>query len=379
MARRAGALLAALMALAGCSREPRFVPASADSALVAGGDAFAERARVVQQQWAGAEGGPDAARLSAELLLADLRARFAGEPAGAWEERARELLDSLGIGAECAGAPGALAVNFFSRSDPSAGSWPWLFWSDSGTIVARAVEGSGMSLVAVASRGLGGAPGDRGTRALPGSAAPVQGAGPAVGDTSAAPPAIAALFSRRTGGGSQPFVMVWLAATGLEQTQTLGPDSLGGVGAGAFESGAGGATYLATRTWRPTPRFEECSTCPHVVHERRFLWELEGFRRVEDRVAPSPYAAFVDLIHALGAGDHDAALACVTRPELLAQAQEAGWAAAGAPWRAAPGRAEREDEMVFYRGPREAWKVGFDHGPDGWRVDVITAVPRVIE
>jgi hypothetical protein len=347
--RRAGALLAGVLALAGCSREPRFVPASADSALAAGPDAFAEQVRAVQQQWTGGEAGPEAARASAELLLADLRARAAGPG----EARARELLDSLGIGAECAGAPGALAVNFFSRSDPSAGSWPWLFWDDAGTLQAQAVEGRGMSLVALAARGLG-------------------------ADTTAAP-GIAALFDRRAGGGSQPFVVGWSAAAGLEQLQTLGPDSLGGVGTGAFESGPDGATYLSARTWRATPRFDECSTCPHVVHERRFRWDLDGFRRVEDRVVPSPYATFVDFVHALAAGDRAAALDCVTRPELVGLAQEAGWATAGAPWRVAPGQGEREDELVFYRGAREAWKVGFDRGPDGWRVDVIAAAPRVIE
>lgn len=357
---RAAALLLVALALAGCSREPRFVPASADSALAAGQDAFAEQARVVQQRWA--EGGPEAARASAGLLLEDLRARHGGPaqgagtpPAARWEARARELLDSLGIGAECAGAPGALAVNFFSRSDPSAGSWPWLFWDDAGAVRAQAVEGQGMSVVALASRGLS-------------------------ADTSgAAAPAIAGLFSRRAGGGSQPFVVVWSAAAGLEQAQTLGPDSLGGVGSGAFETGSDGATYLGTRTWRTPSRFDECPTCPHVVHERRFRWELEGFRRVEDRVVPSPYVAFVDFVQALVAGDHDAALRRVTRPDLVGQAQGAGWAAGKGPWRAAPGQGEREDELVFYRGPREAWKVGFDRGPDGWLVDVITAVPRVIE
>lgn len=360
-ARRHGArpvlLLAVLGALSGCSREPRFVPPSADSALVAGEDAFAEQARLVQQRWVVAEAGPEAARLSAELLLADLRARFPADPA-AWEARARELLDSLGVGAECAGAPGALAVNFFSRGDPTAGSWPWLFWDAAGTIEAREVEGGGMGLLALATRGLG--------------AAPVAGGAPAA-------PAIAGLFSRRAGGGSQPFVMVWLAAGGLRQVQTLGPDSLGGVGTGAFERAEDGTTWLATRTWRPTPRFEECPTCPHVVHERRFRWELEGFRGVEDRIVASPYVVFVDLIHALAAGDHEAALRCVTRPALVAQAQEAGWATARAPWRVAPGQAGREDELVFYRGPREAWQVGFDRDGDGWRVDAIAAVPRVIE
>ena len=61
------------------------------------------------------------------------------------------------------------------------------------------------------------------------------------------------------------------------------------------------------------------------------------------------------------------------RQELLS------WAEGKGPWRAAPGQGEREDELTFYRGPREAWKVGFERGPDGWLVDVIAAAPRVIE
>ena len=157
------------------------------------------------------------------------------------------------------------------------------------------------------------------------------------------------------------------------------PDSLGGVGSGAFETGGDGGTVLTTRTWRPTPRFDECAACPHVVHERRFRWEAEGFRRVEDRVVPSPYTAFVDLIQALAAGDQDAALRRVTRPGLVGAAQAAGWATAKAPWRSAPGRAEREDRMVFYRGPSEAWKVGFERSPDGWLVDTFEVVPRDVE
>ncbi len=366
-ARRAGLLLAALALLAGCSRQPQLVPASADSAL-AGGDAFAEQARVVQQQWSGA-GGPEAARASAELLLADLRARFTADPSGAWESRARELLDSLGVGAECAGAPGALAVNFFSRSDPSAGSWPWVFWNAAGNLSAAAIEGNGMGLVALAARGL---------ITPPEPAAPAADDGAAAGGGTPGP-AIAALFSRRVGGGGQPFVLVWRAGPQLDPAQTLGPDSLGGVGTGAFEPTADGGTELTTRTWQPTPRFEECATCPHVVHERRFAWDLEGFHCVEDHVVSSPYVAFVELIHALAAGDHDAALRCVTRPALLTQAREAGWAAARAPWRIAPGQGQREDEIIFYRGPREAWKVGFDRGPDGWQVDAIAPAPRVID
>jgi len=139
-------------ALSGCSRQPRFVPASADSSLAAGEDSLAERVRVLNERWSSPGGGEEAARLTAQVLLQDLRVRLAAETPAAWEGRARTLLDSLDVGAELAGSTGALAVNFFSRSDPAAGSWPWVFWIGGTTVQAQAVEGAGMGLVGLAAR-----------------------------------------------------------------------------------------------------------------------------------------------------------------------------------------------------------------------------------
>jgi hypothetical protein len=356
---RAATLLAAalLVTLSGCSRQPHFVPASADSSLAAPRDSLVEQVRVLQERW-GAEGaGEDAARLSAGVLLQDLRARLAAEPQASWEGRARALLDSLDVGAELAGARCALAVNFFSRGDPAAGSWPWLFWCGGGTVRAQAVEGQGMALIAAASRGL--------------DEESVEDSGP---------PGIAALFARRSGGGQQPLVLAWrLAEDRLDLAQTLGPDSLGGVGSGAFESVGDSVVMLAVRTWRSTPRFDECSTCPHVIHQRRFRWGVEGFQCVQDQVVPSPYGAFVRLIQALTVGDRDGALQLVTRPALVESARRAGWDTVKGPWRAAPGSEERRDEMVFYRGSTEAWKVRFERRGEDWRVDSFEVTSRVIE
>jgi hypothetical protein len=352
----AGMLVGILGAtLTGCSRQPRFVPASADSSLAAPGDSLVEQVRVLQERWSAAGGGEDAARLTAQVLLGDLRARPAEESRGSWEERARTLLDSLDVGAELAGAPCALAADFFSRSDPTGGSWPWIYWCDGTAVRAQAVEGQGMSLLGLAARGLsGGAP------------------------ASTSPGGIAALFARRSGGGQQPLLLVWrIAGERLELVQTLGPDSLGGIGSGAFESP--GDSVLGTRTWRPTPRFDECGTCPHVFHQRRFRWGLEGFERVEDQVVATPYVAFVGLIQALTAGDREGALERVTRPALVESARRAGWATVKGPWRAAPGSDERGDELVLYRGASEAWKVRFERRGDVWRVDSFEATTRVIE
>ena len=344
-------------ALSGCSRQPRFVPASADSSLAVAGDSLAEQVRILNERWSAAGGGEEAARLTAQVLLRDLRARLAAEAQASWEGRARALLDSLDVGAELVGSRCALGVNFFSRSDPTAGSWPWVFWCGGTVVQAQAVEGAGMGLVGLAARGLSGEVADSGSA-----------------------PGIAALFARRAGGGQQPLLLTWLVVgERLELAQTLGPDSLGGVGTGAFETPDDTAAVLGTRTWRPTPHFDECATCPHVFHQRRFRWTLVGFERVEDLVVPTPYVAFVQLIQALTAGDRDGALQLVTRPALVESARRAGWATVRGSWRAAPGSEERGDELVFYRGANEAWKVRFErHGGD-WRVDAFEATTRVIE
>ena len=353
------ALLAAALLglLSGCNRQPHFVPASADSSLAFAQDSLAERVRVLQERWGTDGAGEDAARLTAGLLLQDLRARLAVAPQTPWQDRARALLDSLDVGAELAGAPCALAVNFFSRADPAAGSWPWVYWCSETTLQAQAVEGAGMSLIALASRGLS--------------------------DEPAAPPGlpgIAALFARRSGGGQQPLLLVWRAEEErLELEQTLGPDSLGGIGSGTFETAADSVVQLAVRTWRPTPRFDECSTCPHVFHQRRFRWGPEGFLGVEGQVVPSPYGTFVRLIQTLTAGDRDGALQFVTRPALIESVRRAGWDTVKGPWRAAPGSEDRGDEMVFYRGSTEAWKVRFARQGEDWRVDSFEATTRVIE
>jgi hypothetical protein len=355
-------LLAALGAtigvvLPGCSRQPRFVPSSADSSLAVSGDSLAERVRILNERWSAPGGGEEAARLTAQVLLRDLRVRLAADPQGSWEGRARVLLDSLDVGAEFASAGCALAVNFFSRSDPTTGSWPWVFWCGGTTVQAQAVEGAGMGLAGLAARGL---------------SAGVDGSGDA--------PGIAALFARRAGSGQQPLLLTWrIAQERLELAQTLGPDSLGGVGTGAFGTPGDSGVVLTTRTWKPTPRFDECATCPHVYHERRFRWGLAGFERLADALVPTPYVTFVQLIQALTVDDRDGALERVTRPALVEAARRAGWATVRGSWRAAPGSEERSDELVFYRGLDEAWKVRFERQGASWRVDAFEATTRVIE
>ena len=350
--------LLALALLAGCQRQPRFVPVAADSSAVPV-DSFAVAVRTAQQCWDAGE-GEEAARLTAHLVLSDLRMRLKDEPRTSWEERARTLLDSLDAGAELASAPCAMVVDLFARSNPEAGSWPWLYWCSGSEILAQPIEGNGMGLLAVASRGLFGA---------------ASSAAPQV------PEGIAVLYGRRAAGGQQPVLMAWRAARGdrWELAQTLGPDSLGGVGAGEFRAVDDTTIVLTTRTWKATRGFDECATCPHVFVSHRFRWGLAGFERVEDRVRPSPYATFVQLIQAMTAGDRGSALRLVTDGSVLEQARRAEWNLVRGPWRAAPAADETAREMVFFRGATEAWKVRFDRRGEDWLVAGLSPTARAIE
>lgn len=342
------------VAAAGCDRQPRFVPASADSSLVRP-DSFAVAVERIHERWEDPAAGEEAARLTATLLRVDLQ-RLAGEGADAWAGRARELLDSLDVGADLAEAPCALVVNLFARSNPGGGAWPWLFTCAGDGVRAQAIEGRGMTLSAAAARGL---------RA---GTAPSSAAG------------IAVLYGRRAASGVQPMLMTWRPRKDAwDLAQTLGADSLGGFGNGGFEAASDSDVVLVTRTWRAVPRFQECATCPHVVWTHRFRWSGAGFTRVSDEVMPSPYASFVRFVQALGAGDRDAAVAESSDPALVDRAIAAGWNETRGAWRVAPSTAENAREMVFLRGNQEAWRVRFDRRGPQWAVAGFEATSRSVE
>ena len=350
-----GALLSALV-LAGCSRTPRLVPASADSTGFSA-DSTAMLARAVQSAWDAPDSGAIAARLTATLVLHDLQVHIASEPRLDWAERTRSLLDSLDVGAETVAGPCAMVANFFSRSDPSAGSWPWLIACGPKRLGATPMPGQGMALQGVATRGLFGDP-----PKPPG------------------PRGVAVLFARRGTAGAQPLLMTLRPGKGdaWDLAQTLGPDSLGGAGTGGFEA-SGDTVDLVTRTFSNTPRFEECATCPHIFRVHRFRWRGEGFARIEDRLVPSPYATFASFVAALASGDDAAAQSKVVDPSLVDQARSAEWGASRGSWRVAPSTDETAREMIFYRGMKEAWRVRFEpHGPD-WVITGFELTTRSLE
>jgi hypothetical protein len=342
-------MVALLVTLAACQRRADMQLPPPDSTLSAAPDSGVVELRHAQQMWEGGGDFAGAATATAEALRRDL----APVDPGDWARRAEFLLDSLGVGAETALAPCALVVGMFSRSNPEAGTWPYLFWCDSTGVQAQPIEGRDLRVQAAASRGLAGADSARG---------------------------VAVLFSRRGAGGATPLLMTWKPdGSRWSLQQTLGADSLGGFGGGDFEALADTAIDVVTRTYRTPPGFLECATCPHVFSVHRFRWRAGGFQRIEDQDVPSTYSTFVRFIRALVAGDRAAAEAAVTDPRWIREAQTLEWDRSKGVWRPAPGADESPVRLVFFRGQTEAYEVRFQQAGTDWRIAGFEKVERSIE
>jgi len=344
------ALLGLFAAAAGCDRTPRLLPADADSTH-ASPDTLAMLAREAANRW---DAGDDeqGAAASARFVLETLRAR----PDVPWPERTRRVLDSLGIAAEVAGDDRLIVVNMFSRARSGEASFAYLYWRAGGPRL-QPLESSDLRLLAVEGRGF--AP-DR-----------------AATDTAQA----AVLWGRRVAAGEQPILMTWRRAKGgrWDLAQTLGPDSLGGVGKGEF-TGRGASLALSTRTYRPTPHFDECASCPHVFHERRFDWGPQGFERTHDLVVPSPYTSFTMFIGALVADDRDRASRLAVDPSLVDFARRLEFhVPARGRWRVAPGGMDGVSSMVFLRGASDAFRVAFEARDGDWVVAGFEPTSRPME
>jgi len=382
-ARRPRALVACGLALValiacGCDRRPRLVPAGPDSLAAISRDSLAILSRQVQDRWESGDDPEEAARLSAVLVLTDLARRNPSE----WGFRTRAFLDSLSIGAELASAPCVQAINFFARANPEGGSWPYLIWCGETRPRMQAIDAHGLHLLAVGTAVLP-APVDAGAAApapaAPAAAPPAAGAPPDAGPP-VATSAVALLYTHRSAGGQQPLVMVWGHAKKDDPwnlVQTLGADSLGGVGSAELAE-RDTALELMTRTYQVSHGFDECPTCPHVYRTRRFRLALGGFSRIEEAITPSPYATFVQFVMALAADDPNASRLAASS-DLADQARKLGWGKDGAAWRVAPETDQAATTMVVFRGRDQAYKVSFAARDDDWVISSIEPTTSTIE
>lgn len=350
MRRHAVTLLVGMLALAAstlgsCDRTPQLVPAESDSLRNESLDSLTVLMRQAQRFWEAGR-GDDAARLTAEVLHADLRNR----PPDRWEPRAIALLDSLNVGAEAVSSDCVMVLNLFSRSDPHGASWPHVFWCSGDTLRHQLIEGQGMRLLQAASRDI--RSGDR---------------------------ALAVLYGRHGPAGDRPVLMAWSGSSGRWRlVQTLGSDSLGGTGTGHFEE-RGGGIELVTETYRVLNPFQECAGCPHVQTTRRFRWSGERFVGYSDRVEETPYAAFVRFIRALRDADYVEAMNYVSDRQVLENAVHLGWSRSRDSWRAAPGTHDRATEMIFFHGQQDAFRVWFESWGSRWVISGIDTTTRTVE
>jgi hypothetical protein len=355
-ARRLGlamVVLASMAAGVGCDRTPRFKTQGADSLAAIPADSFEVMVQQVREAWESSEPDPGTAGMTARIVLDDLRLH----PDRPVAPRVRSFTDSVGLGAEVAGTADLAAANFFARSDPTAGAWPFLFWREESGPRVRALEGSGMRLLDLA--------------VSPGSS---EGA-------AARPDRIAVLFARMGASGQQPLAFVWSRkpkAGDWTLEQSLGPDSLGGSGTARFERSGSTATLVA-HTWQPSAGFTECPTCPHVYRTRTFAWGEDGLHSVAEDSESSAYQTFVEFVHALQVGDRDYANGLVEESSLVDAALGYEWQRSKGQWRAAPGTDEGDRDIVFFRGNQEAYRVRFSERGGRWLIASFDPTSRSIE
>ena len=342
-------LVGAAATLTGCNRKPQLVPAGADSTAAIPSDSTALYVQIARDAWQSGDDNSRAADLTARLILNRMRADK-GQTLGT---AAREFVDSLGMGAEVSGRDPAV-VNLFSRSDPTGGSWPFLFWRDAGTVHYQPLDASGLHLSGLAVE-------------------PVE-AGKAQ--------RVATLFLGSGANGQQPFAFVWTrppSGQSWRLTQSLGTDSLGRSGNARIVEGSPDGTVLEARTYTVERGFEECAACPHVYRVRRLRWDTPGLVTASLTPEHTPYATFVQFIAALTAGDRATAQQLVADGSLVGAAEGYGWGTSKDRWRLAPGMTATSTELLIFRGAQQAYRVHFSARGDDWAITAFEPTSRSLE
>jgi hypothetical protein len=149
----------------------------------------------------------------------------------------------------------------------------------------------------------------------------------------------------------------------------------------AFEVPSGGnlPTLVVIGSGGRDPMFEDCPTCPHLERVQRYLFRGDTWTLSGERVAATPYAAFVGFLHALREGTPDSALPYASGTAVIAQAQEMGLELGRGPLRAAPGTLASDPTQRYRTGGTEAIEVTLTNTGDHWVVDDVRPTQIVIE
>jgi hypothetical protein len=149
----------------------------------------------------------------------------------------------------------------------------------------------------------------------------------------------------------------------------------------AFDPGAGGGppALVVLGAGGRDPMFDDCPTCPHLDRVQRYVFRDKSWSLSEERIASTPYSAFVSFLHALRQGMPEAALPYATGPAVIDQAKEVGLDVRRAPLRAAPGTTALDVTQRYRTGGGEAVEVTLERAGDHWVVGDIRATQIIIE
>ncbi len=148
-----------------------------------------------------------------------------------------------------------------------------------------------------------------------------------------------------------------------------------------FESTAGSnaPTLRVIGAGGRDPMFDSCPNCPHLERVQRYVFRGETWSLSDERVSPTPYAAFVAFLHALREGLPEAALPYASGIEVIEQAKALGLDIRRGPLRAAPGTLATDVTQRYRTGGTEAIEVTLTNTGERWVVSDVRPTRIVLE
>jgi hypothetical protein len=149
----------------------------------------------------------------------------------------------------------------------------------------------------------------------------------------------------------------------------------------AFEGSAGGnpPTLVVYGAGSRDPIFDDCPSCPHLQRMQRYTFRGDGWTLSEEKITPTPYAAFVSFMHALREGLPESALPYASSPEVIEQAKAMGLELGRGPLRAAPGTLPTDPTQRYRTGGTEAIEVTMTNTGERWVVADLRPTTITIE